>query len=82
YKTTSKNQEWKVVLVETKTPTGYASNENKEYPVTVKSDANGNLSIPPSTETGLEITNDDHGAATATIDNHADVKMIDVNGAK
>ncbi|EIM1817871.1 Cna B-type domain-containing protein, partial [Listeria monocytogenes] len=23
-----------------------------------------------------------HGAATATIDNHADVKMIDVNGAK
>ncbi|EAD0394694.1 Cna B-type domain-containing protein, partial [Listeria monocytogenes] len=82
YKTTSKNQEWKVVLVETKTPTGYESNENKEYPVTVKSDANGNLSIPTSTETGLEITNDDHGAATATIDNHADVKMIDVNGAK
>ncbi|HAM1690170.1 TPA: Cna B-type domain-containing protein [Listeria monocytogenes] len=82
YKTTSKNQEWKVVLVETKTPTGYESNENKEYPVTVKSDANGNLSIPATTETSLEITNNDHGATTATIDNHADVKMIDVNGAK
>ncbi|EAK8407835.1 Cna B-type domain-containing protein [Listeria monocytogenes] len=82
YKTTSKNQEWNVVLVETKTPTGYESNENKEYPVTVKSDANGNLSISATTETSLEITNDDHGATTATIDNHADVKMIDVNGAK
>ncbi|EFR85528.1 pepdidoglycan bound protein, partial [Listeria monocytogenes FSL F2-208] len=48
----------------------------------MKSDANGNLSIPATTETSLEITNDDHGATTATIDNHADVKMIDVNGAK
>ncbi|EAF6699942.1 Cna B-type domain-containing protein [Listeria monocytogenes] len=82
YKTSSSNQEWKIVLVETKTPTGYESSENKEFQLTVKSDANGNLTIPAADEETFTVTNNTNGATTAIINNHADVKMIDVSGTK
>ncbi|MBC2260487.1 Cna B-type domain-containing protein [Listeria sp. FSL L7-0091] len=82
YKTSAANQEWQIALVETKTPTGYESNENKEFPLTVKSDEAGNLSISTINEPNYKINNDVNGSTTAVIDNRADVKMIDVNGEK
>ncbi len=74
YDTAETGATWTLVFVETKTPTGYGAELNKEYPVTVTKLADGSLSIADVNGTDLSaVTNSaDPMSVCLTMKNYTD----------